>query len=186
VSAAPFVARNSRWRIIGLIAIGLVFVAIGLAMTGMIGSGPHEDDHVPGLVVLLADLLGTTRVTALHILGWLCVGLFGLIVPVGIARLRDTGPVMRIDAQGVWWKSWSDRVIPWSQIREPRMRAMGRQRFLTFDLADPQAHASDSRLQRRLSGANRALGFGHVSLIMSGLDRSFDELVEAFERFRPA
>jgi hypothetical protein len=159
-----FVARPSRTRIALMIFGSLAFVALGLWIAGFFGPPPRPD-----------------RVWA----GYAAILFFGLAALIGIRRLFESGDQIVVDGSGICWSQWSDRKIPWSEIREISRKAVKRQQFLCLDLVDATRHPPTSLLGG-LAGTSRLLGFGDIAINVSGTDRKFEELVEAVERFRPA
>lgn len=161
----PFEARVSRIKVLGLLLICVVSVIGGLLIGGVFGDG--------------SDTL-ITRIS-----GWLIVGVSGLLVAIGVTRLIRGGLVLRIDADGVYWRRWSEQVIPWSAIREIKVRELRGQQFLDVNLYDPAAYPPKFLIRwvRRL---NTARAFGDLSLNVFDSDRSFADLLAAFDRFAPA
>ena len=147
----------------------LTFVAMGLWMTGMFGSIPE-----------------TTRYSAdfLAVIGWICVFLFSLC---GVAYTKDLfGPSeqLRIDAEGLRWKPWSDQIIPWAEITEIRKWEVGSQRGVDLKLRDP-AQYRRAGLLALIANGGRTFSGGDVSICLSGTNRKFDEAMAALARFRP-
>ncbi|MGY4397996.1 hypothetical protein ACVWZA_003198 [Sphingomonas sp. UYAg733] len=157
-----FVAHVSRWRS-GLMVLG--------ALAFVIAAG----------VIIRTE--GATDRLAFGI-GWLAALFFGACALAGARQLLRTGPVMEIDARGILWRRWSDERIPWTAIVRAESKAMGRQRFLALWLQDPGRYRSGHVLGK-LAGANKAMGFGDIALSASGIDRSFEQLVAAFDRYAP-
>ena len=179
-----FVAHRPAWRTLLLIALSLGFVALGLWLAGVIG-GTDFDADPSGKLAGLSALTGAAPSTVAAVIGWTSVLLFGLCAVAGVRLLFQRGPMLRIDAQGVWHRGWSEAVIPWDQVRDPRLTAVQRQRFVSFDLAD-RARFRSTKLAGRLAGANRAFGFGDISLGVTGTDRRFDDMAVAFFAFYTA
>lgn len=184
VTPIPFVAHQSVWRTLLLIGLALGFVALGLWLAGLIG-GTDFDDDPGGRLAGLSRLSGAAPSTVAALIGWIAILFFGLCAVAGVRNLFQRGPVLRIDRDGVWHRRWSDAVIPWDQIGEPRLLTVQRQRFLSFDLVD-RTRFRPTTLAARLAGANRAFGYGDVSLGTTGTDRRFDDMAAAFFRFRDA
>lgn len=101
---------------------------------------------------------------------------------IGLSQLFRSGPDIRIDERGIWWRRWSDQRIPWSAITALYPASVGRTSFLFLKLADRDAYPS-TRVLRKFAGLNRASGFGDIAVGVTGTDRSFAELIEAVERF---
>ncbi|MDB5677944.1 hypothetical protein [Sphingomonas bacterium] len=143
----PFEAHTSRARVAIQLGAALMFVAIGAAMVWNLG--------VPG--------------------GWLAIAGFGLwfvILLPGLFRLRLE---LRVDANGIWWRRWSDQTILWSAIRRMHVLDVENTRSITLYLADSAASPS----------MRRRAGFGDLAIKLNGTDRNFDELVAAVRRFAP-
>jgi hypothetical protein len=132
---------------------------------------PHEiADTVPWLPnPLLVQFLGGA--------GVLCCVLFAAIAA---RQLFRTEPVIEIGPEGLRWRRWSSRTIPWAAFERTAIVQAENQRMLTLWLRDPAEYAS-KRFSGHTAGANKALGYGDLTLDTIGLDRSFDALVAAFE-----
>jgi hypothetical protein len=113
--------------------------------------------------------------------GLVGVPFFGLAAVLIFRRAFEPGVVVRVDERGVYWRSWSPDPIPFDAIIGAEVRTYEKQRFLTLRLRDPQRHPPQTRTGRLMAGANRRMGFGDVAIGTSGLDRSFDDFVAAFE-----
>lgn len=119
------------------------------------------------------------------LLGWVGILFSGLCAAAGVRQLFQRGPVIVIVPEGVTWRRRFDRAIPWDAFDRAALVSIHRQRFVTLWLRDSDAWLSSS-LSRGLADVNRALGCGDVSLSVTGLDRSFDELAAAVLEFAPA
>jgi hypothetical protein len=97
----------------------------------------------------------------------------------------QSGVEIRIDPIGIWSRRWSSQTIPWAAIEHITFDKIERQRFACLFLRDADAFPSKT-LQGRLAGANKAMGYGDITLGTTGTDVSFQELVEAIQRFAPS
>lgn len=156
-----FVADVSRRRNALLVLGAVVFVGIGFLML-----------RAPGHDIF--------RVVS----GWAAILFFGLCGMIGISQLFRSGPDVRIDERGIWWRRWSDQIIPWSAITALYPASVGRTSFLCLRLVDRAAYPS-TRALGKFAGLNRASGFGDIAVGVTGTDRSFTELIAAVERFAP-
>lgn len=154
----PFEARTSRLR------TGLLLL-LGFGMTAL------------SAAVFFIDKLAAKIVAPIGVI-------FFLGCTFAIARtFFDSRVQVRIDQRGIYWRRWAEAPIAFSAIREARETAMANQRFLSLWLLRPEAHPGHS-LMGRLAKANKDLGFGHVNLTMSGLDRSHQEMIDAYFAWR--
>ena len=158
-----FEARNSPWRMIGLALLSCGFVVLGAWLAGFFGPSPG-DDSVKALAV-----------------GWTCMIFFGACGLVALPRIGNRDVVMRLDRNGVWWRQWSDDVIPWSQVVGMKPLTINRQKMLGLKLANPAMFPS-TRLLGRLAAANRMFG-ADIYLTTTGTDRSHADMEQAVMRF---
>jgi len=167
--AGRFVARVSKGRTLLLIVGALLFVAAGIwflfSPETFIRSPRSMGD--PGFVSLI---------------GWAGVLFFGICAIVGMRQLFRTDAVIEMGPEGLLWRRWSNATIPWTAFDHAAVAEIHRQRMLTLWLQEPEAYPSTT-LSGRMAGANKAMGFGDLSLSASGLDCSFDELVAAFDTY---
>lgn len=159
----PFVAEASRLKSAGLALGAALFVAVCLWGLGFFG--PTERAMSP-------------------LLGWAGIAFFGLCFVVALPRVLRSGPVIRIDTTGIWWRDWSDRTIPWSEIRAAWPGSVKGQKFLCLELRDPERYPPRG-LFRVTAGINRGMGFGDVPISTTGTNARFDALVDAVRGFRP-
>ena len=103
---------------------------------------------------------------------------------IAIGRMFfETGALLSIGPQGIWWKRWSDEIIPWSEITDVTMWQHKGQKCLILHLQD-QARFPGRSVMGWAGRANRALTGGNVSITLSGTDRSFDEAMAAIGYYR--
>jgi hypothetical protein len=156
--AAAFVARASVLR-------GGLLVLLGIGMTAL--SAWIAFDPVAFRNPLLAAPTG-----------WVGLLFFGACTSVALRQLFRRGPVLRVDARGIFWARWSEGTIPWAAVTRVEPKGMQGQLFLALWLRDPSAYPSRSLLGRA-AGMNKTLGFGDIAITTQGTDRSFEDLVDA-------
>ena len=116
------------------------------------------------------------------------VGVVGtvLFVSLGILvliRLFDRGEQLRVASDGIYYKQWSESVIPWDEIAGVTVWQYRRQRTIILHLADPRRFPSTTILGR-LAGANRRLTGGDIAISLTPMDRGFDETLAVIEDYR--
>ena len=158
-----FVARVSRIKILGLIALAI----IGTAGAAFVALSPQFE------VRPIAQLAG-----------WVGMIFAPLCALIAIRQLFRTDPAMEIGPEGILWRRWSETVIPWDAFTRAEAVQMHRQKMLSLWLVDPAAYRS-TKLLGRLAGANGAMGFGDIVLTAQGLDRSFDQMAGAVHDHAP-
>ncbi|MGI4811679.1 MAG: STM3941 family protein [Janthinobacterium lividum] len=163
-----FVAYPSRWRI-ALLGLGsFAFVAIGLWMIGAFGTPP---------------VWSRTPATVTFLVGWSSVVFFSLCGMVSIKRLFDTSEYLRIGPTGVHSSLWSNQTIPWSEIIDVTTWSFRAQKAIILHLREAKRFPAHGAA-RMLSGSNRMLTGGDVSIALTGTDRGFEEAMSAIVRFR--
>lgn len=171
-AGARFEAHVSMKRMLVIALLALAFAILGM-----------------WFVNAATDISQTVRFVffrdpfVLRVFGWVAIAIGVLGAAVAVRQLFRTGPVVEVDARGIRWLRWSDKLFPWSAITDASPRTMSGQRFLCLTLDRPQDYKSRS-MTGLLAGMNKNMGFGDVAISVQGTDRSFDEFVEAVSRFR--
>ena len=159
--AAPFLARPSAARMGCLIALSVPFILFGLF--GLL----HDPTGSAGLVGVV------------NLLFW------GSLAGLAVARLRNPKPVIRIDEEGIYSRSWSDEVIAWQDIEliEPGT-VHGSMQCLVIHLHAPEKYPPSGGLGR-IAGNQKKPEFGDIPLSPVGTDKSWNELKDAISRYLP-
>ena len=158
-----FVARFSPYRLLFLILLSLGFVVLSLWLVGAFGAAPDAPMAWSGWVGLL---------------------FFGPCTVILARRVSDPRAQIILDEQGLYWRQWSEAVIPWTAFSAMEVCHVQRQRLLGLTLARPQDYPPETMLGQ-LARYNEQLGFPHVTLSAQGMDCSFDELHDAVRGFLP-
>lgn len=164
------VAYPSRGKIALLVLASVVFVALGLWMTGLFGAPPESHRWSPKMVRLI---------------GSVAVVFFGLCSVEWGRRLFDKREQLRIGPAGIQLRSWSDETIPWSEIVDITTWSYRRQTSIILHLRD-RTRFPGRGVAALLAGANRGMTGGDIAISLTGTDRKTDEALAAIERFRRA
>jgi hypothetical protein len=119
------------------------------------------------------------------LIGWLIVAGCLAVAAIFVMRSRDRRPQVRVDANGIYARSYSSATVPWDQIVGARAIRMRNQQILALELKDPKAYPSTNPLTRLTAPLNRATGFGSMGINVSFLSGGLAGLVEAVRHFRP-
>jgi hypothetical protein len=164
-----FVAYTSRWQC-ALFAFGsLGFIIVGLWMVGAFGTAPTPTSQYPYL-----EILGV---------GWFSVIIGPLAAIKWISKLFVTAEQLRVDAVGIRYSPWSDKTIPWSEIADVTNWSRNAQKRIVLHLRHPNNFPGKglaARLASKLTGGNGS----HITILMTGTDRRYDEAMSAIERYR--
>lgn len=113
-------------------------------------------------------------------MGWVCIALFGFLCVATVKKIFDSGEDLRVGPTGIMVRSWSDQVIPWSEIADV---TTWRGRAIILHLRNPSLFpgrgmgAIMTRIDRMVTG-------GHIDVMLTGSDRSFGEAMDAIAEFR--
>jgi hypothetical protein len=114
--------------------------------------------------------------------GWLGIAFFGPAALILMNRLRDRRPQIVADERGLYWRQWSEEIIPWREFSGVTVHQVSGQRLLGLTLRNRAAYPATTRLGQ-LARYNAELGFSDVTLSAQGLDRSFEDLRNAVSQF---
>jgi hypothetical protein len=148
--------------------LSLGFVVLGLGLVGAF--------EAPWVSPRRSHVVGMT-------FGWICITFFGACAVVIARTFFDTGPLLRIGSQGVWWKRWSDETVPWSEITDVTIWQHKGQKCLILHLRDP-ARFPGRGLMGWAGKANRALTGGDIGITLTGTNRSIKDAMAAVEYYR--
>ena len=155
------VARPSVWRMILLVICGFGFIAMGVFIAGWIGEAPK-----PGK----------------EWLGWVVLGIFVPATIMLIIRMFETGDVMRISAQGIYYRYWSEDTIPWDAIEKIIIWSYRGQKTIVLKLADVSRYPASS-LWRKLISLNSRTAGGDIAINLARTNLSMRRALSAIEHF---
>lgn len=153
-----FEARSTPLRVILLALLAAGMTALSFWVT-RIGSG---------------DL-------AVMVVGYVGVAFFGFGTAVIASRLGSLGVEVRIDERGVYVRRYRPDPIPFEAIRGAGVLVIERQKMLALHLHAPDEYPAAGRAARALAAANAGMGYGDLGISVTGTDRSFEELLAAFD-----
>jgi hypothetical protein len=137
------------------------------------------------LVAGVIPTASTTNHGAYPFTGWAIVAGCFAVAAIFIRRALDTKPQLRIDANGIWSRAFSDATVPWAQITSCRTHRMRNQTIISFDLRTPEAYPSKHAFARATAGLNRATGFGSLGINATYLTGGTQGVLGAVRHFRP-
>lgn len=164
-----FVAYPSRWRVLSMVASGLIFTALSLWMIGVFGA-PGPSRRLPSFLVP-------------------CVGWVGLIFSVTATalwfrRFFDRRETVRIGSAGVMVRWWSDDTIPWNEITEIAPLEINGVKSISLKLRDRKQYPPRG-LAALLAGGDRLLTGWDLMISLSATDRQQFEALVAIDQFKP-
>lgn len=162
---------TSRSKTVVLVALGLVFVALGV---WVILSAPEVATRIPRIGRFQPPGPGFVRV-----IGGVTIAVFGFFAAFSARRLSSPVPGLVLDARGL-----TDRTsiapagfVPWADVADLKTGELAGQPFLYVLLRDPAAFLkSVSPVKRTLMAQNAKLGPSPVALTAAALDMDFGEM----------
>jgi hypothetical protein len=115
------------------------------------------------LIVLLISIgfvvLGAWATAERPILGWLCIGFFGLGIPASLLMMRPNSTYLKLDADGIDVVSmWRHHKLEWSDLDGFRMASIHGARMIAIDYSSAYTKQKAGRaLASALSGMEGAI-----------------------------
>ncbi len=109
--------------------------------------------------------------------------IFLSLAVIAVIRLFDRDEQLRVSPDGIYYKRWSQTVIPWDEIVDVTVWKDRYQKFIMLHLADPRRFPSTT-LVGRLSRANRRLTGGDIAISLTQMNRGFDDASAVIEDYR--
>lgn len=158
----PFVARPSTSQNLQLLGAGVALILASAYLAGLLTA-----DYPMGR----------------EWIGWGGMAIFGLFTGIILVRTFDGQDMLRIGPSGIWYRDWSDDIIPWREITAIGTWQVRGQKVILLSLVDPVRFPS-STLRGKAASMDRALTGGDIAITLMGTDRSFDEAMAAIEKYR--
>lgn len=106
-----------------------------------------------------------------------------ILTVIAVVGLFDRSEQVRVASDGIYYKRWSETVIPWDEIVDVTVFKDRYQKFIMLRLADPKRFPSTT-LAGRLGGANRRLAGGDIAISLTYMNRGFDDAMTVIEDYR--
>jgi hypothetical protein len=147
--------KNSRWKYWTFLFISLGFVAAGI---GMVFDG--------------------------EIYGWTGILLFGGCALVFIRQLIDSRTRLIIDQNGIFDRTMGVGIIHWEEIENAYVMSISGNDFICLELTNPEKYTRKlSKVKQALASANHSLGVTDLSLNLSGVDASTEDVFEVVIKY---
>lgn len=171
-----FAAYPKRSKLAMMLIASVSFTVFGLMLMGAFG--PFQ--------LMTGGRFGTPlSPQASSVMGWILgppVFLFGGAGSFSLLRMIASGAMIRIGAEGIWWKRWSDKTIPWDEIADVTTWGAGDSACIELHLRHPALYPGHGILGA-LAGSSRRMTGGDISVMLSGTDRRLEDAMAAIERF---
>ncbi|MBE9553034.1 MAG: PH domain-containing protein [Proteobacteria bacterium] len=106
----------------------------------------------------------------------------GGVIGYSVRLARDPRPRLVLDGDGVWYRDWNTRPIPWEQIRSVTTTGSRMSSFVCIELRDEQTllHIIPEGDRQKFK-ANRLVRLPKLFIPNNSVDASFVELVDAIK-----
>ncbi len=119
-------------------------------------------------------------------LPWAAIVVFTAFAVLWGRAIFDRSPQLVIGPNGIHARGKTKSPIPWSEIDDIRVRTVAGNHVIELTLKDPSRYLGKG-LAAPLFMLNKAFGYTQMGIGTTGLDGSFDDVLEAIKRFhRPA
>lgn len=136
-----------------------VLIAIGLHIFGNPDSMSHGRMRLSGTALKIQAVLFAAMLVAGGI----------ACARQGWKRMSSTGPVVRIDEEGIYWSHWSSVPIPWSNIERALVGTETAVPYLKLYLRDPAISLPDNNRMAFEARARRSALHEDLYLAFAGL-----------------
>jgi hypothetical protein len=142
----PLVIPNARGRFAFLLLVTIALLLVSLA--------------------LLAQ--PQVRASASAPLGWLATIAMAGSVPLLLAQVFETRPILVVDERGIWYRPFGLDLIPWTAIAGVSLEPVIGVTLIRLELDDPEGWLAQlSPAHRAVAWLNQAMGFPAFSLNLS-------------------
>jgi hypothetical protein len=134
---------------------------------------------VIGLIVFLIGQQVVPDATLIAI-GHVVVGVG--VIGYSLHLARDPRPRLVLDADGVWYRDWNTRPIPWEQIRGVTTSGSRMSSFVCIELRDERTlmHIIPPTDRQKFK-SNRLVRLPKLFIPNNSVDATFNELVDAIK-----
>ena len=110
---------------------------------------------------------------------WMGIVFFGAGMPLFVWQIIDRRPRLLMDDEGVLDRTLGLGKIPWKDIDGAFLKSIRGNDFVCLELKDADKYLNQlSSVKRLAAGANEKLGFTPISLNLSGVSASSEQVLE--------
>ncbi len=139
---------KSNWKALKILLLAIPFISIGIWMIVSDNSSIFD-----------------------KVIGWFCVGFFGLAIPLFFYQLLDKRPQIIINEQGIFDRTAYRELINWNLIDNAYLRDVNNQKFICIIIKNEFKHLFSFRKTTKLS---LAMGFQEININLSPI-KAIDE-----------
>ncbi len=117
------------------------------------------------------------------ILGWAAVLISALLAAVFASSIFGRRDILRIGPTGILFRSWSNEIIPWSEITSVAPWEFGKHTNVVLSLRNPLDFPG-KQPAAFFARANRSVMPGDVPIQLTFTDQTIAATMSAIEKFR--
>lgn len=164
----PIELKPARGKLIFLLIGSLAFVGLGIFFSVAIPGDLYNEAPLARVLVGIVGIVSTL--------------FFGACAIEAIRQILDTRPRLVIDDRGIFDRTLSTPVIPWSSIIDAQIMQIRRSKFIALRLSDQEErYQALSPIKRIMSSANQGLGFSRFNLNLTALNISAEALLTTIQ-----
>lgn len=109
----------------------------------------------------------------------------GIVIGYGLRQSRDPRPRLVLDEDGIWYRDWKIRPIPWAQVRGIGTAGSRISSFVSIELRDEATllHIM-TPAERQEARKNRLVCLPRLFIPNHSVDAPFDQLIADIEAAR--
>jgi len=152
---------KSPWKAIKLLAICSLFV-------------------VAGFFILSAG-------KASPAMAWLCIGFFGLGIPIGLYQLLDRRPQIIVNEIGIFDRTAHKNFINWEIIQDAYIAKVQQETFICLVVPHEfEPSTNKSRLKKRMANLSKAIGFQELNISLGNVSVDAERMTDLILAMRSA
>ena len=112
---------------------------------------------------------------------WVCMIFFGLCALIYARAIFDRRAQLVIGPNGILWRKWSTKEIPWSEVTAIEVNQILLSEFICIFVRD-RKRVPGTGLEKFAAPINRLMQNGDISIPLFGLDTRKDAILAAIDR----
>jgi hypothetical protein len=152
---------KSRWKAIKLLAICILFVAVG--------------------IFILSDGKASPA------MAWSSIIFFGLGIPLGLFQLFDRRPQIIVNEIGIFDRTAHKDFINWEIIQDAYIVKVQKETFISLVVPEEfEPSRNKSRFKQKMAGLSKAIGFQELNISLGNVNVDAERMAEFILTMRSA
>lgn len=118
---------------------------------------------------------------------WMCIGFFGLGIPIGLYQLLDRRPQIIINEIGIFDRTAHQDFINWEIIQDAYIAKVQQETFICLVVPEEfEPSTNQSKLKKRMAGLSKAIGFQELNISLGNVNAKPERMAEFILTMRSA